>query len=244
MPDYPWEFSDRVSNKLRRIDPDKIVPIITDAEWDAWDKPEGFGEDVDRQLFERLIAYYRLNALERKVPPREIRKKLARKAQQLQGWTKVLSKLNNGTLFKARADVTEGRAAREKQDNAQAAVETICADLIRLASALKEAAKDLPREHKRARTQKSEVLHHLVYMLKVHVRLSKGLDEAEFARMAVWIFQEHADETLVPETIQTAAKRVWRELMNEMNDDGMTPIYLHHFHPTAITVWDPDATIE
>jgi hypothetical protein len=240
-------LSTAVSNNLRSI-PENIEPVITDAEWASNRLPKALGLDHKRHraFFDRLITWCVINQrAERKLIASIVRKKLSLKVKQVRGFIKVLLSLNSvDELFNARVRIAAGGSV----DETRAQIRTLQVRLETLASDLKQAAKQLPRDVRRAK-QQSEVLHHAVYVLHVYLRLHtgkglsrKGLDrlgkstgkspaDDQRREFAVWLFQI-ADRKLPERTILTAAEKAITEIMQ-------TDEHLDRVHETiAWSVWD------
>jgi hypothetical protein len=243
--------SEAISNVLRSI-PDNIKPIITAAEW-ASTIPKALGLDHEdhRAFFNRLLTWYLINQSDQikvPIPPRTVRKTLQRKAAQFRGWVDELDSLNSGAeLFDARAQILAGKTVAEKKKNARAQITDLQAGLSTLAADLEQAANQLSRDVRRA-TQKSEVLHHAIYVLDAYLRLHterglsrKGLDRLGMSsgnspaddqrrEFAVWLFQK-ADPKLPRRTILTAAEKAIREIIQ-------TGEHSDFVHETIASVWN------
>ena len=244
--------SEAISNVLRSI-PENIKPIITAADWASTNIPNALGLDHEdhRAFFNRLLTWYLINQndqIKAPIPPRTIRKTLQRKADQFRGWVDQLNSLNSdAALFEARAQILAGKTVAEKNKNARAQITGLQAGLSTLAADLEQTANQLPRDVRRA-TQKSEVLHHAIYVLHAYLRhqTDKGLSRKGLDRLgkssgkspaddqrrefAVWLFKK-ADPKLPENTIRTAAEKAITGIMQ-------TDKHSDHFQETIVSVWN------
>jgi hypothetical protein len=204
--------------------PEEIEPVITEEQWAL--RPRRLDLKArDRNSFDRMITYYRLNQGETvpSQPPRKTRKMLRQAAKNARVWARALSSLNSvGELLDARAQIAVGNGVAERKNNARAEVTALQASLDKLAAHLEQGAQtdQLPRGV-RTTKQQSEVLYHLIYVLHVYLRfgtgkgLSRGKSPDYQARrdLAVWLFKIASNGTLPTTTILTAAEKAIRNDM-------------------------------
>ena len=230
-----------VARRLRRIpDPLNVEQVITPEDWAKRPGVPGLEKSEDRDFCNRVIAYYRINKGVEKKPPREIRKELDRRAQKLKSWITQLSELNDrAEFFEARSRICPGASTAEREKQARDQVRLLREALEKIARDLEKAADAIPRGTTRIREQKSEVLYYLMYNLNYYLftQTGKGVRRSTSARnktiqFAIWLFRI-ADPDLVPQRIETAAKKALRK---EMNDEEYLT-FLHESSKSLFPHW-------